>query len=317
MIATISGKIRVLPLWGKVILGITAFGVLSLVGLFGLAFVLALGDLIDSEDKQSDAEVIESVSTVEPSGFIMRGTVCFEDRESSKLLSNSSDAGTVYKRLKSEGKAWSFDHNLRIAILEGSPKDELVKVALTDWKDRRTKRAFWISGEDYLARTHSFAQFAMDGSKMVSQRDFKIVLNGQNEVRLRQFSVRDFAFLVELIYKGMVSEEAAKKCLIFPESTIGKLVFCSFEYRLKNRLIYSVGQVGDDVEYDIAVIRDESLETRYSDPNDLYREMKPGTLHGADPMWQGGMVFNGFEDFTTQNGTVRRIPVFRIVNPQP
>lgn len=285
--------------------------------LLTLAIASIFGSITESEGERLEVQVKDEDAT----GFIFKGTSRYSDlstiQELDRAFTESDERGQkTFKQLISEGRIWSEPYHMRVRMGEENKESQALQVHLAGEVPDSEMREFWIRKDDHFPRTHSLAGFAMDWTKMVRRENYSTFLDGHSTAILGSYEITHFASLVDGLYEGVFTEDQAKSTLSMPDALIGREVFFEFRNVIKDRLIYSVGDIYD-TDHAIALVRDESLESNEVAPADFYESLRTSGIISNDPILQGGLVFEGFEQFTTSKGILRQLPVFRMVNVQP
>lgn len=154
--------------------------------------------------------------------------------------------------------------------------------------------------------------FSSTGSDDGQPGQFKYIFDGRT-VQIGDFRHVELMSLIEAIYEGVISDDDAARCLVYPSKSIVSSA-CELQQVVGQHLIFE-GNADGNASYTLAVLRDSSFESKRPSMVENYSDMR-GT--GMQEIMPGvALAFSGREEFTTKGGFVRKVPTFRVVNSQP
>ena len=261
----------------------------------------------------------------------MKSTARYADKETLQLIESEwnkgQDAGKAASaKVDSEGKIWTEGRDVRVSVLEreGPMRSSFVEV-IGNTKGLKAAR-FWVgflgvvpmsspSAKRLLAEPASEPDsWTLDKSNTVNKADFAHVLEG-HEVTIGSVIIGNFVELVAGLYEGAISDASARKCLAMRES-IGGVTPCDLQRVVGQRLIYE-GVFSVHEHFLFGLVREPAFEKGNANPARMYEEIRHSSSDNRNPLFKGALVYTGMEDFTTEGGFVRQIPVFKVVNVQP
>lgn len=255
-----------------------------------------------------------------PLFVVLKGSTMYADKETLSIMERESekggDAGTrALVSLGDAGKIWTEEYSIMVSVIEsGGPLDSSLVEASNGGKGLKASR-FWVGKTCLLPQTNHAAKLVSDESKTVSKASFRYVVDGRSAVDIGRTDAEHLIHLIDGIYGGAISDAQAKQCLVRREA-VGGSNPCEFQYLVDDYLIYE-GVLSVRAHYQFALVRDRSFEDGYKSPSEFYKMLKGGGFFSGDPLYWDGLVFVGRATFTTAQGVVVSVPVFKSVNVQP
>lgn len=279
--------------------------------------------------KASSGEKVGASVSPEADGVILKNATLFADKETLQLLDSTPDKGAAFRRmtgedklwvagqeslvkgLESTGKVWVAERDLMVNVLEnGGPMNSVFVEAVNGGIAKR----FWVASSQILPINSVAGRWAADPSKQAEPSSFKYVLDG-TEREVGSVVISHLMELVAGLYVGAIQQSDAKKCLVLNQA-IGGQYPSDFQQVVGDYLVYD-GVLTVHEHYNFGIVREPLFEEGYDDLGKLYNDIRRSQHHSANPLHRGGLIFVGMEQFTTQGGFVRQIPVFRVMNVQP
>ncbi|MCB1225593.1 MAG: DUF4339 domain-containing protein [Verrucomicrobiales bacterium] len=270
--------------------------------------------MLDGKSKQSEGA--ESRAPKQGDGVILKNSTLYADKQTLQFLDTEWDKGDSFgeaasKRMEGEGKTWTEGADLQVKVLEkGGPMGSVFVEAVSGGKVSR----FWALDVDLQPLNSTAAKWASDVSKQVKQSRFAHVLDGEKGHKVGAVVVGHLMELVAGLYEGTIPEQDAKACLVKQEA-IGGRYPSDFQQVMEKHLLYE-GVLSVRDHFQFALLREPLFEEGHGDLLKLYEDIRRSRFHSANPLYKGALVYVGMEQFATQGGFVRQIPVFRVVNVQ-
>lgn len=262
-------------------------------------------------------------------GVILKEAVLYADTETLKIIGAESDkggeAGTrALERLDNAGKVWTAGSSAKVRVLQrGGPMGAVMVEAIEGGRKLKAVR-FWIMEGDLLPLNQPAATVANNGtaaeaaskakpSKSVRKADFPHVLNSSISNEIAGVEVKSLIQIVASLYHGDVADDAVKQCLVMPSALGMDSNPCDLVSVTEDSLIYR-GVLTVREHFTFAVVREAAFEAGYDDPNRLYQQLTKAGYHEDDPLNLGALIYRGRRKFILQNGLVKMLPTFQVVN---